>query len=152
MRPHHFLSVTKEGRTAIFSTAGNEDCHVILRGGKAPNFDADHVQELARQMASAGLAASIMIDLSHANSLKQPLRQLDVARDMVDQVARGERRIIGAMIESHLVEGRQDVVPGKSLVYGQSITDACMGWNDTAHLLGELAGAARERRKTLAAA
>ncbi len=152
MRPHHFLSVTKEGRTAIFSTAGNEDCHVILRGGREPNYDAAHVKAAAQELEAAGLRPSIMIDFSHANSRKQPLLQLDVARDVTGQLVRGERRIMGVMIESHLVEGRQNVVPGQALTYGKSITDACLGWDNTAELLKDLAQAVRDRRKTPAAA
>lgn len=152
MRPHHFLSVTKEGRTAIFSTAGNEDCHIILRGGREPNYDAAHVKAAAQELEGAGLRPSIMIDFSHANSRKQPLLQLDVARDVTGQLVRGERRIMGVMIESHLVEGRQDVVPGQALTYGKSITDACLGWDNTAELLKDLAQAVRDRRKTPAAA
>jgi 3-deoxy-7-phosphoheptulonate synthase len=152
MRPHHFLSVTKEGRTAIFSTAGNEDCHVILRGGREPNYDAAHVKAAAQELEGAGLRPSIMIDFSHANSRKQPLLQLDVARDVTGQLVRGERRIMGVMIESHLVEGRQNVVPGQALTYGKSITDACLGWDNTAELLKDLAQAVRDRRKTPAAA
>jgi 3-deoxy-7-phosphoheptulonate synthase len=152
MRPHHFLSVTKEGRTAIFSTAGNEDCHIILRGGREPNYDAAHVKAAAQELEGAGLRPSIMIDFSHANSRKQPLLQLDVARDVTGQLVRGERRIMGVMIESHLVEGRQNVVPGQALTYGKSITDACLGWDNTAELLKDLAQAVRDRRKTPAAA
>jgi len=146
IRPHHFLSVTKEGRTAIFSTAGNEDCHLILRGGLEPNFDAASVDAAAREMQRAGLRPNIMIDFSHANSRKRPERQLDVARDVMEQVKGGEGRIIGVMIESHLVAGRQDVSPGTELTYGQSITDACIGWQDTEPLLKNLAEAARARR------
>jgi len=146
IRPHHFLSVTKEGRTAIFSTAGNEDCHLILRGGLEPNFDAASVDAAAREMQRAGLRPNIMIDFSHANSRKRPERQLDVARDVMEQVKGGDDRIIGVMIESHLIAGRQDVSPGTALTYGQSITDACIGWPDTEPLLESLAEAARGRR------
>ncbi len=152
MRPHHFLSVTKEGRTAIFSTTGNEDCHVILRGGTEPNYDAGHVRQAAQELEAAGLTANIMIDFSHANSRKLPPRQCEVAADVAAQIAGGERRIIGVMIESHLVEGRQDVVPGQPLTYGQSITDACIGWDDTAPLLEQLADAVRRRRAAQPAA
>jgi len=152
-RPHHFLSVTKEGRTAIFSTAGNEDCHIILRGGRQPNYDADSVQAAAEALEKSGLSASrVMIDFSHANSRKQPRKQLDVADDVMGQLKGGENRIIGVMIESHLVEGRQDVTQGEELVYGQSITDACLGWEDTAGLLKKLAESVKSRRARQAAA
>jgi 3-deoxy-7-phosphoheptulonate synthase len=152
MRPHHFLSVTKEGRTAIFSTSGNDDCHVILRGGTEPNYDSPHVQQAARDMEAAGLTSNIMVDFSHANSRKRPPRQREVADDVAAQIAGGERRIIGAMIESHLLEGRQDVVPGQPLTYGQSITDACIGWDDTIPILDQLAEAVRRRKETRPAA
>ena len=152
-RPHHFLSVTKEGRTAIFSTSGNEDCHVILRGGRQPNYDSDSVEAAAEALEKSGLGASrIMIDFSHANSRKQPRKQLDVADDVMRQLEGGENRIMGVMIESHLFEGRQDVTPGAELVYGQSITDACLGWEDTAELLRRLAESVRARRARQAAA
>lgn len=147
MSPHHFLSVTKEGRSAIFSTKGNEDAHIILRGGNnAPNYDAIHVEQVAEGLEEAGLRPNIMIDFSHANSLKQFQRQLVVAEDVGQQIAQGDSRIIGAMVESHLKAGRQDVVEGKPLVYGQSITDGCLGWNDTEKLLTNLAEAVRQRR------
>lgn len=147
MSPHHFLSVTKEGRSAIFSTRGNEDAHIILRGGNnAPNYDAIHVEQVAEGLEEAGLRPNIMIDFSHANSLKQFQRQLVVAEDVGQQIARGDSRIIGAMVESHLKAGRQDVVSGKPLVYGQSITDGCLGWNDTEKLLNNLAVAVQQRR------
>ncbi len=152
MRPHHFLSVTKEGRTAIFSTTGNNDCHVILRGGAEPNYDASHVQHAVRDIEAAGLPANIMVDFSHANSRKRPPRQREVAGDVAAQIAEGERRIIGAMIESHLLEGRQDVIPGRPLTYGKSITDACIGWDDTVPILEQLAAAVRRRRETQPAA
>lgn len=152
-RPHHFLSVTKEGRTAIFSTAGNDDCHVILRGGRQPNYDADSVDAVAGVLEQSGLnPARIMIDFSHANSRKLPHKQVDVAADVMQQLEGGENRIIGAMIESHLVEGRQNVTPGGELVYGQSITDACLGWEDTAGLLKRLAESVKNRRARQAAA
>ncbi len=145
-RPHHFLSVTKQGRSAIFQTSGNEDCHIILRGGKHPNYDMFSVDDASAMLAKAGLPARIMIDASHANSRKIPARQIDVARDVASQVARGNRSIFGVMLESNLEEGRQDVVPGQSLVYGQSITDPCVCWDDTVPLLRDLAAAVRERR------
>ncbi|MFP5506245.1 MAG: 3-deoxy-7-phosphoheptulonate synthase AroG [Gammaproteobacteria bacterium] len=145
-QPHHFLSLTKEGRSAIFSTAGNQDCHIILRGGKQPNYDATSVARAVRDLDAAGLHSRLMIDFSHANSLKDHQRQVEVARDVAGQVAAGNRAIIGAMIESHLQAGRQDVQPGRDLAYGQSITDACIGWDDSVAVLERLAEAARARR------
>jgi len=150
---HHFLSVTKEGRTAIFATTGNEDCHVILRGGVEPNYDAGSVQAAAGALEEAGESPRrVMIDFSHANSRKQPRRQLEVGEDVAGQIAGGEDRIIGVMIESHLHEGRQEVAPGRIPVYGQSITDACLGWEDTVPLLHRLAESVKTRRARLAAA
>ncbi len=145
-QPHHFLSVTKQGRSAIFQTTGNEDCHIILRGGKQPNYDMFSVQDAEAMVVKAGLPARIMIDASHSNSRKIPARQVDVGSDIATQVGRGSRSIIGLMLESNLVEGRQDVVEGQPLTYGQSITDPCISWNDTHPLLRELAVAARQRR------
>ncbi len=145
-QPHHFLSVTKQGRSAIFQTAGNEDCHVILRGGKHPNYDMFSVDDASAMLAKSGLPARIMIDASHANSRKITSRQIDVVRDIATQVARGSRSIFGVMIESNLVEGRQDVVAGQATTYGQSITDPCISWDDTQTLIRELAEAARARR------
>ncbi len=145
-KPHHFLSVTKQGHSAIFQTTGNEDCHIILRGGKHPNYDMFSVDDACSLLSRAGLPSRIMIDASHANSRKIPARQVDVASDIATQVARGSRSIFGLMLESNLVEGRQDVVDGQALTYGQSITDPCMGWDDTRSLLQELATAARLRR------
>ena len=144
--PHHFLSVTKAGHSAIVSTNGNEDCHVILRGGKAPNCDAASVEAACVELGKSGLAARVMIDFSHANSLKQYKRQIDVAKDVGVQMAGGDERIFGVMIESHLNEGRQDLVPDKALDYGVSITDACIGWDDTLITLDVLAEAVRQRR------
>jgi 3-deoxy-7-phosphoheptulonate synthase len=144
--PHHFLSVTKDGHSAIVSTTGNEDCHVILRGGKAPNYDAENVAAAAKSLAEAGIPARIMIDCSHGNSGKEPAKQLAVAHEVAVQIAAGDERIFGMMIESHLKAGRQDLIPGRALVYGQSITDACVGWEDTRALVDELADAARKRR------
>ncbi len=146
-RPHHFLSLTKEGHSAIFSTAGNEDTHVILRGGRRPNYDHESVLIAAEEMESSGLRPRLMVDFSHANSRKQHDKQLDVAQDVASQIGRGERRIMGAMIESHLVAGRQDKLDGQGLVYGQSITDACIGWDDSIPVLEELAAAVRRRRR-----
>ena len=144
--PHHFLSVTKGGHSAIVSTSGNEDCHVILRGGQVPNYDAAHVDSAAREIASAALAARLMIDLSHANSSKEYKRQVEVARDVSAQLSAGEDRIVGVMVESHLVEGRQNLEPGRSLEYGKSVTDACIGWEDSLAVLELLAAGVRARR------
>ncbi|MFT6275100.1 MAG: 3-deoxy-7-phosphoheptulonate synthase [Halioglobus sp.] len=145
-QPHNFLSVTKQGRSAIFQTTGNEDCHIILRGGKHPNYDMFSVDDASAMLGKAGLASRIMIDASHANSRKIPARQVDVAKDIATQVTRGNRSIFGIMLESNLVEGRQNVVPGQALVHGQSITDACINWLDTEIVMEELASAVRIRR------
>ena len=145
--PHHFLSVTKGGHSAIVSTLGNEDTHVILRGGSGkPNFDAASVEAACKELAAAGLAQRVMIDFSHANSEKQYKRQCEVGREVARQVGAGDKRIFGVMIESHLQDGRQDLVPGKALVYGQSITDGCIGWDATVPLLEALAECVRQRR------
>jgi 3-deoxy-7-phosphoheptulonate synthase len=143
---HHFISVTKSGHVAVFKTAGNEDCHIILRGGKAPNYDAASVEAACRDLAGAGLAQHLMIDFSHANSAKDYRRQAEVAKDVGGQIAKGEVRIVGAMLESHINAGRQDMLPGKPLDYGVSITDACLGWDDTVKVLEGLAEAVRKRR------
>src|SRR5688572_6138558 len=144
---HHFLSVTKEGRSAIFQTAGNPDCHVILRGGsKHPNYDPESIRDTAEKLQKAGLSPAIVVDCSHANSGKDHERQAIVCRDLAGQVAGGETGIVGIMLESHILAGTQKVVPGKPLTYGQSITDACMSWETTAGLLDELAEAVRKRR------
>lgn len=143
---HHFLSLTKAGTSAIFSTSGNEDCHLILRGGQQPNYDARTVKKTTHALVDAGLSPIMMIDFSHANSQKQYQKQLVVGSDIAGQIAAGETAIIGVMIESHLVAGSQKVVPGKALKYGQSITDACLGWDDSVALLHELAEAVRKRR------
>ena len=148
--PHHFLSVTKGGHSAIVHTAGNEDGHIILRGGKTPNFDAASVEATCAMLATAGLAARLMIDCSHANSGKRHERQVDVARDVATQIANGDERIFGVMLESHLKEGRQDLVPGRELEYGVSITDACIGWETTVPTLELLAEAVRKRRVKVA--
>jgi 3-deoxy-7-phosphoheptulonate synthase len=148
--PHHFLSVTKAGHSAIVSTNGNEDCHVILRGGKEPNWDAASVEAVCTELAKAGLASRLMIDLSHANSRKDFRRQIEVARGIAAQLEAGEERIFGVMVESHLKEGRQDLTPGKPLEYGVSITDPCIGWDDTVTLLDDLADGVRRRRLALA--
>jgi 3-deoxy-7-phosphoheptulonate synthase len=145
-QPHHFLSVTKGGHSAIVSTNGNEDCHVILRGGKAPNYGAASVEAACQEAARAGLAQRLMIDASHANAAKKAENQLPVCRDVAGQVARGDARIVGVMVESHLVAGRQDLVPGRPLTFGQSITDPCLGWEESVAVLETLAAAARDRR------
>ncbi len=144
--PHHFLSVTKYGHSAIVSTAGNEDCHIILRGGKDPNYSAEHVDAITAQLAKAGHRQKVMIDFSHANSLKQYQRQMLVAEDVGSQIAQGNNAIFGVMIESHLVEGRQDIIDGVEPTYGQSITDACIGWDDTEKALTQLAHDVKKRR------
>ncbi|RUL69579.1 3-deoxy-7-phosphoheptulonate synthase [Dyella choica] len=146
-RPHHFMAVTKHGRTAIAATAGNEDCHVILRGGKLPNYDAESVASVCSVLAKAGLAERLMIDASHANSAKQPENQPRVVADIATQLEAGETRIHGVMVESHLVAGRQDLLPGCELTYGQSITDGCIGWDTTMEVLDRLAKAVRIRRE-----
>lgn len=145
--PHHFLSVTKEGHSAIISTTGNEDCHVILRGGKAPNYDAASVEAACNELAASGLAPKVMIDCSHGNSRKTYKLQMEVANDVANQLTDGDDRVIGVMVESHLNEGRQDHTPGCTLEYGKSITDACLGWNDTLELLDTLAAGVRARRR-----
>ena len=144
--PHAFMGMTKTGQAAIFETVGNEDCHVILRGGKQPNYDAASVEAAAKELAAAGVAPHVMIDFSHANSSKDFRRQAEVAKDVAGQLAKGDERIVGVMIESHLNEGRQDLQPGKPLAKGVSITDACLGWDDTLGVLDTLAGAVRARR------
>jgi 3-deoxy-7-phosphoheptulonate synthase len=145
-QPHHFLSVTKGGHSAIVSTNGNEDCHVILRGGKAPNYDAASVDAASKDLTASGLAARLMIDASHANSSKKPENQVPVCGDIANQIAAGDDRIVGVMVESHLVAGRQDLVAGKSLTYGQSITDGCIDWESSLQVLEGLAAAVKTRR------
>ncbi|NMV39485.1 3-deoxy-7-phosphoheptulonate synthase AroG [Ralstonia insidiosa] len=148
-QPHHFLSVTKGGHSAIVSTAGNEDCHIILRGGKAPNYDAASVQEACDAISKSGLAARLMIDASHANSSKKHENQIPVCEDIGRQMAAGDNRIVGVMVESHINAGRQDHVQGtpvSDLAYGQSVTDACIGWDDSVKVLETLADAVRKRR------
>ena len=147
MSPHHFISLSKSGHSAIFSTTGNEDAHIILRGGNdRPNYDAVSVEQVAEGLVKANLKPNIMIDFSHANSLKQCQRQLIVGDDVAQQIANGDHRIMGVMIESHLKAGSQKVIEGQPLVYGQSITDACLSWDDTVPLLRELAQAVQKRR------
>src|SRR5262245_13430798 len=146
--PHHFMAVTKGGRSAIAATAGNEDCHIILRGGGQPNYDAASVEAASADLAKAGVKPNIMIDASHANSSKKPENQPFVVADIARQVSAGERRIIGVMIESHLVAGRQDVQPGTPLTYGQSITDGGIDWQTTVTTLEQLADAVGARGST----
>jgi 3-deoxy-7-phosphoheptulonate synthase len=143
---HHFLSVHKSGQVAIVETRGNDDCHIILRGGREPNYDAGSVQAACADLAKAGLPERLMIDCSHANASKQFKRQVEVARDIAAQIAGGERRIVGVMVESHLVEGRQDLEGTRPLRFGQSITDPCLGWDDSVAVLETLADAVRRRR------
>ena len=149
-RPHHFLSVHKNGQVAIVQTKGNKDCHVILRGGKAPNYDAASVADACQELVAAKLAPQLMVDCSHANSSKQHQRQIDVARDIGSQLAAGQRHIIGVMVESHLIAGAQKFSAGKDdpakLTYGQSITDACIGWDDSLTVLQVLSDAVASRR------
>ena len=145
-QPHHFLSVTKGGHSAIVSTNGNEDCHIILRGGKAPNYDAASVESACRDIVASGLQPRLMIDASHANSSKKPENQIPVCADISRQVGAGDARIVGVMVESHLVAGRQDLVPGQALTYGQSVTDGCIAWEDSIAVLENLAAGVRARR------
>jgi len=145
-QPHHFLSVTKGGHSAIVSTSGNEDCHIILRGGKTPNYDAASVDAACRDIAANGLASRVMIDASHANSSKKPENQTPVCADIGGQMAKGDTRIVGVMVESHLVGGRQDLVLGKELAYGQSITDGCIDWDASVKVLENLAQSVQQRR------
>ncbi len=150
-RPHHFLSVHKNGQVAIVETKGNKDCHVILRGGKAPNYDAQSVATACEELKASKLPASLMVDFSHANSSKKHERQVDVARDIAAQMAGGSRQVFGVMVESNLVEGAQKFTPGKDdaarLCYGQSITDACLGWDASEEVLRILSDAVSARRK-----
>lgn len=146
LHPHHFLSVTKEGGSAIFETKGNEDCHIILRGGKTPNYDMFSVDDACKLLNKAGLPERLMIDASHANSRKIPARQVDVAADIGTQISRGNDAIVGIMLESFLEEGRQNIGAGTSLVFGQSITDPCIAWDTTEQVLADLAAATRQRR------
>jgi len=146
--PHRFLSVTKQSAAAIVVTRGNSQCHVILRGGHSgPNYSEEHVAQASAALQKAGLRPAVMIDASHGNSGGDPARQIPVVEEIARQVTAGSRRVFGVMIESFLVDGRQDVVAGQPLVYGQSITDACLGWERTEPLLGVLAAAVRARRK-----
>jgi 3-deoxy-7-phosphoheptulonate synthase len=145
--PHTFLGHSKNGQSAIFVTNGNPDCHIILRGGRQTvNYDAASVEETSRQMEKAGISPRIMIDCSHANSHKDHTQQAAVCSNVAGQIASGDRRIMGVMLESNLVAGCQKLIPGKELVYGQSITDACIGWDETQNCLRELAEAVRSAR------
>jgi 3-deoxy-7-phosphoheptulonate synthase len=146
-RPHHFLSVTKAGHSAIVSTLGNEDSHIILRGGRKPNYDAVSVAAAAEALEAAKLPANIMIDFSHANSLKDPERQTQVAQEVGEQIAKGDSRIFGVMIESHLNAGSQPLEAGRPLAYGVSITDGCLGWEASEAVLQLLADAVVQRRR-----
>jgi 3-deoxy-7-phosphoheptulonate synthase len=148
---HHFLSVHKNGQVAIVETRGNDDCHLILRGGKSPNYDAASVDTAAKALAAAGVPDRVMVDCSHANSQKKAERQIAVAEDVATQIAGGETRVFGVMLESALKGGRQDLVPGRPLVYGQSVTDACISWEDSVPVLDRLARAVRDRRQGLGA-
>ena len=149
-RPHHFLSVHKNGQVAIVETKGNKDCHVILRGGKTPNYDAESVDAACKDLIAAKLDCALMVDCSHANSSKLHTRQLEVARDIASQLKAGRRQIFGVMVESHLNDGAQKFSPGKDdpaqLEYGKSITDACLGWDDSLQVLDILSNAVRARR------
>lgn len=144
--PHHFLAVTKQGRSAIATTAGNADCHIILRGGKAPNYDAASIEAACSTIATTGLRPQVMIDVSHGNSSKRPENQPAVVADIARQIETGERRIAGVMIESHLIAGRQELTAQRPLVYGQSITDGCIDWASSVAVLERLAKAVEQRR------
>ena len=144
--PHHFMAVTKRGRSAIAATSGNEDCHIILRGGSRPNYDAASIASASAELARAGVTPRLMIDTSHANSSKKPENQPLVVADIVRQISGGEQRIAGVMIESNLVAGRQDVLPDTALTYGQSVTDGCIDWQTTVPALNLLADAVTARR------
>ena len=145
-QPHHFLGVTKGGHSAIVSTKGNADCHIILRGGKTPNYDAKSVEGVLKMMSQTGITHGIMIDASHANSAKNADEQIPVCADIASQIEGGGKHIVGVMVESHLVAGRQELKPGVSLTYGQSITDGCIDWDQTVGVLDDLASAVRARR------
>ena len=146
-QPHHFLAVTKSGRGAVAATTGNDDCHVILRGGTTPNYDAESVEAACAAATACGVRPAVMIDASHANSGKNPDNQPLVVGSIAAQLAAGDSRIVGAMLESNLVAGRQDLLPGQPLTYGQSITDGCIGWDTTVEVLHRLAEATEERRR-----
>jgi len=145
--PHIFLSVTKEGRSAVFSSSGNKDCHVILRGGKEPNYESEHIEKTSNLLGKSDLRASLMVDMSHGNSSKQHKKQLDVCKNICSQLSSGEKRITGVMIESHLIEGNQSIGKKGELVYGKSITDACLSWQDTEICLETLSEAIQKRKQ-----
>tara|TARA_B100000965_G_C19523968_1_gene727871 strand:+ start:198 stop:1247 length:1050 start_codon:yes stop_codon:yes gene_type:complete len=147
MHPHKFLSVTKEGKAAVFSSSGNKDCHVILRGGKEPNYEKEFIDETSAILKKNSLEESIMVDMSHGNSSKQHRRQIEVCNDIADQIESGENRITGVMIESNLIEGNQKADDLDNLVYGQSITDACINWDDTKECLHRLAESVKIRNR-----
>ncbi len=151
-QPHHFLSVTKGGHSAIVSTVGNEDCHAILRGGKVPNYDADSVDQACQVLGQAGLRPRLMVDASHANSNKDYRNQPLVIENVANQVESGDEHIFGVMVESNLVGGRQDLVEGQPLTYGQSITDGCIDWDASVQVLERLSQAVKNRRKVVAQA
>ena len=140
------LSVTKEGRSAVFSSSGNEDCHVILRGGKEPNYEPEHIDVTSNLLTESDLKASMMVDMSHGNSSKQHKKQIEVCKSICAQLTSGERRITGVMIESNLIEGNQTMKNKTDLIYGQSITDACLNWKDTEDCLESLSKAIEKRR------
>ena len=146
---HIFLSITKEGKSAIFNSSGNEDCHVILRGGSDTNYESSFVESTSKELEAAKKSKNVMIDMSHGNSKKQFKRQLIVNKDISDQISSGENRIFGVMIESHLEEGNQKIGPLEEIKYGQSITDACVGWNDTEIMINQLSTAIENKRKKL---
>ena len=146
---HIFLSITKEGKSAIFNSSGNEDCHVILRGGSDTNYESSFVESTSKELEAAKKSKNVMIDMSHGNSKKQFKRQLIVNKDISDQISSGENRIFGVMIESHLEEGNQKIGPLEEIKYGQSITDACVGWNDTEIMINQLSAAIENKRKKL---
>ena len=151
-RPHHFLSVTKSGISAIVSTGGNDDCHVVLRGGKTPNYDAVSVNAAAENLKKEGLLTKLMVDCSHGNSSKKHENQIVVAEDISRQIEQGGKSIVGVMLESNLIAGRQDILPGQPLEYGKSVTDACIGWDETVQVLERLAEAVQVRRGMAVAA
>ncbi|MDP6830300.1 MAG: 3-deoxy-7-phosphoheptulonate synthase [Alphaproteobacteria bacterium] len=148
-QPHHFLAVTKGGHSAIATTSGNQDCHVILRGGRTPNYDADSIEAACTEAENAGVNPAMMIDASHANSGKDPNNQPAVMADVATQIAGGDSRIVGVMVESNLVAGRQDLVDGQPLRYGQSITDGCIDWDTSVSVMDGLAEAVAQRRRLL---
>jgi 3-deoxy-7-phosphoheptulonate synthase len=145
--PHRFLGVTEQGLAAIVITSGNDECHVILRGGaRGPNYDRASIAQVLKQLAASGVAERVMVDASHGNSERDPQKQLEVVRELGAQVAEGQRGIVGVMVESFLVAGRQELAESSKLTFGQSITDPCIGWEETERALDDLAAAVRARR------